>query len=84
MSLNHLRKEIDLIDDEILNLFLKRLGLCRKIGEIKLEKGILIEDLDREKYILNKMKKAAGEESPAAEKLFKEVIKICKNIQGRT
>ena len=36
MQLKHLREKIDSIDDELLELFLKRMELCREVAENKI------------------------------------------------
>lgn len=81
MSIENLRDQIDKIDDEILNLFLKRLSLCVKIGEEKKFLGLAVKDLKREEKILEKVKIAAGENSQAASRLFKIIIDICSDTQ---
>lgn len=81
MNLNDFRKSIDEIDKEILNLILKRLDICRKIGKFKRENNMPVEDRKREEEILERIKKLAGENSPAVESIFKNIILNCKNVQ---
>lgn len=81
MEIKNLRNEIDDLDRKLVQLLLKRLSLCKKIGKIKNERGFAIEDLKREMDVLNKLKKAAGEESPAAEAVFKVIMEVCKKSQ---
>ena len=81
VEIENLRKQIDLIDDEILKLFLKRLYLCEKIGDQKKLLGLDVKDVNREKKILEKIKIAAGENSQAAVELFKFIIDMCRKVQ---
>ncbi len=54
-SLRILREEIEKVTLEILELCGRRLFLARKIGEIKTEEGIPIEDLDVEERLKSKI-----------------------------
>ena len=51
MNLEQLRVQIDKIDDEILNLILKRMECSRLIAEIKFDENIPIYDEMREQEI---------------------------------
>lgn len=51
-KLTELRKEIDAIDGEVINLIGKRFEISRKIGKIKRENGFVIEDKKRENEII--------------------------------
>ena len=51
-----LRKDIDKLDDEIVELLRKRIEIVKKIGEIKKEKGIPMRDKQREAEIIERLK----------------------------
>jgi chorismate mutase/prephenate dehydratase len=53
--MNELRKEIDLIDEEMQELFLKRMALVKKIAEEKKAKNLPILNQDRESEILSRL-----------------------------
>lgn len=53
--MNELRKEIDLIDEEMQKLFLKRMALVKKIAEEKKTKNLPILNQERESEILSRM-----------------------------
>ena len=53
-DLKELRKEIDSIDSEILELISKRFGISREIGNLKNSSGMKIYDPEREKEIAQK------------------------------
>ena len=50
--LNNYRKEIDEIDDELLNLIAKRMNISEKIGEFKKEHKVTVLQMDRWKSVL--------------------------------
>ena len=50
--LNNYRKEIDEIDDELLNLISKRMKISEKIGEFKKEHKVTVLQMDRWKSVL--------------------------------
>ena len=50
--LQNLRKEIDVIDDELLNLIAKRMNVSEKIGEFKKEHKMTVLQMDRWKKVL--------------------------------
>tara|TARA_Y100000588_G_C14140498_1_gene875836 strand:- start:637 stop:903 length:267 start_codon:yes stop_codon:yes gene_type:complete len=50
-----LRKELDTIDKRILLLLEKRMDVIRRVGQIKSELDIPIEDIKREKEIIKKL-----------------------------
>ncbi len=55
MGIDLLRREIDLVDDRILELLNDRANLALKIGGIKKEDNIAVYDPEREKYILKRL-----------------------------
>ncbi|MBR6437934.1 MAG: bifunctional 3-deoxy-7-phosphoheptulonate synthase/chorismate mutase type II [Bacteroidales bacterium] len=50
--LQNLRKEIDIIDDELLNLLAKRMNVSEKIGEFKKEHKVAVLQMDRWSKVL--------------------------------
>ncbi len=61
MELNELRKEIDKIDNELVQLFCERMELAGQIGELKKESGARVLDAGREREILARVAAKAGE-----------------------
>ena len=55
MQLEDLRKEIDAIDDQIAALYVNRMAVAKKVGELKAEKGLHTENSLREKEIINRV-----------------------------
>jgi len=53
--MENLRKEIDRIDDEMLELFIKRMDIVKKIALEKKKDSLSILNQDREKEILKRL-----------------------------
>lgn len=54
-SLLDLRNELDEIDAQIVHLYEKRMAVCEKVGEIKIEEGRKVFDRTREREKLNQV-----------------------------
>ena len=53
-DINLLRKQIDEMDNELLNLLAKRMRVCREIGQYKKEHNLTVFQADRYTEILDK------------------------------
>ena len=84
ITIKELRKSIDKIDDEILELISRRLLCVKEIGEIKKEKGDPILDISREKKILDRLlSKNEGElNDRSLQYIFKEIIAASRELQS--
>lgn len=51
--MNDLRKKINKCDDEIIELLIERFNIAKSIGQFKEDHELPIEDLQREKEIIN-------------------------------
>ncbi len=56
LKLNHLRQQIDIIDDNLLRILGERMKIAESIGRIKKEKGITILQTSRWEEIIKKAK----------------------------
>ncbi len=81
MKLEQIRKKIDQIDDEILNLLGERMELGLRAKKFKK----IIQDKDREQQVLRRLKKQCRNlhliDSDFVEKLFSEVMKENRKLQ---
>lgn len=77
------RKKIDEIDNKIINLLSKRLDNVQKIGELKQQLGIQIGDNKREKDILERLYKIAGDSLRPGQinLIFNTIFNVAKEIQ---
>ncbi len=80
------RKELDLINQELLTLLNQRLRITLEIGKFKKEMGKKIYDAEREKEILDRLKRK--NRGPLKEedlkKIFMTIIKVCRQSQIQT
>ena len=84
MDLNELRHEINQIDDEILNLFLRRMAVAGQVADYKREHDLPILQPAREREILKKVADKAGADmSGYARVLFSMLMELSKSNQCR-
>ena len=82
MNLSDIRIQIDQMDREILDLFQKRMNLCRDVAAYKKANNMQIFQESREQQILNKMEYLAEDSMKAGAKaLFTVLIEISKQLQ---
>jgi len=84
MSLEDLRKKVDKVDAEIVRLISERIRIAEEVGEEKKKQGRQIEDLGREKKILENIKRLARDEKLGEEvmaSIYRQIITVCKDIQ---
>jgi len=85
MTLEELRKKIDEADAKIVQLIAERMRIAEEIGGRKREEKKQIEDNEREKIILEKVKSLARKERVSQEDIegiYKQIITACKRMQG--
>ena len=77
------RKELDLINQKLLTLLNQRLRITLEIGKFKKEMGKKIYDTEREKEILDRLKRK--NRGPLKEvdlrKIFTTIMKVCRESQ---
>ena len=84
MDLNELRNEINQIDDEMLNLFLRRMEISSQVADYKRARGLAIYQPQREREILKKVADKAGPElSGYARVLFSMLMELSKSSQNK-
>lgn len=62
MDIKDLRNKIDLIDAEIVRLYVMRMSVSEQIAEYKKENGLPVLDSAREKALLDRVSSLAGKE----------------------
>ena len=80
-----LRKELDTIDKRILILLEKRMDVIRRVGQIKSELDIPIEDIKREKEIIKKLTDHSHKKLSEKQllRIFQAVFQSSKNEQKK-
>ena len=85
-KINSLRKKIDELDDQMIDLVVQRLAIAKEIGDIKETNGIEVIDPYRESQIINRF---AGKLAGTLEKkditaIFEPVYSISKRLQKKS
>ena len=83
--IKELRNRIDKIDDQIFDLILKRFDYVEKIGNIKKEMNMPVDDKAREKIIIERLSEKLSTKINYKEikKIIGPIISISKDIQRR-
>lgn len=84
--INKFRKEIDNIDNNIIELLSKRKNIVKKISGIKKQKNRPIIDEDREREIIHRLKKMSKEKGLDEDfigSVYEIVINNSRNEQGK-
>jgi len=61
MDLKSLRKKIDEIDDELVDVISRRISLMPEVAEVKRRENVGIDQQDREREVMVNIRKKAGE-----------------------
>jgi chorismate mutase len=83
-DINQLRKKIDSIDEQILQLLSERADVCRLIGASKQKQKIPIKDLPRENDVYAHIRaKAAGLglDPVQVEAVYRQIVNMCMAVQ---
>ena len=83
--IKELRNSIDKIDDQIFDLILKRFDYVEKIGNIKKEMNMPVDDKAREEIIIERLSEKLSTKIKYKEikKIIVPIISISKDIQRR-
>ncbi len=83
--IKELRNSIDKVDDQIFDLILKRFDYVEKIGNIKKEMNIPVDDKAREEIIIKRLSEKLSTKINYKEikKIIDPIISISKDIQRR-
>lgn len=84
-ELESLRTELDAIDRELAVLFEKRMGVARRIADVKRREGLSVLDSSREEQVLSSRAALIGEEAlrEPARALWKELMRLSREEQQR-
>ena len=83
MTLESLRNDIDLLDDQLLTLLNQRMELVRRVGELKRTTNTVIYRPEREKQILDRLhtQNAGLLNRSAIEAIFLEIFAVSRNLE---
>ena len=83
MELKDIRENIDKIDDEILNLFIKRMELAGEVAKSKIQTGKAINDNTRENEIIYRLASKTPEEFKYyLKELYSTMFSVSKSYQS--
>ena len=85
MDIREIRNKIDVIDDEMAELFVRRMQIVKEVAEYKKERGLAIEDSGREQSLIEKHGSAIADDQIRSLYINfqKEVMEISKRWQHR-
>lgn len=83
LDLNEIRKEIDEIDAGIVDLYEKRMNLCKNVAEFKIKNNKKVLDKAREEEKIKKVSEFAKNDfdKKAIEELFTQIMAISRKMQ---
>ena len=78
-----LRRQIDNLDEEIIQLLKTRMGISREVGKLKEKLDIPVEDTNRENEIIERLTHQAGQNLSEQQliRIFTAVFKSSKQVQ---
>lgn len=84
MSINNIREEIDLLDEQIVTLFNQRMDAVKKVAKFKKTNNLSIYDSERERKLFDKVASLAGTETESyVRTLFAVITDLSRSYQGR-
>ena len=81
MSLKPIREEIDRIDEQLAELFVRRMECSKKVAEYKIEHGMEVVNREREDEVLDKAAGRAGIYGNSARLLYSTVLELSRALQ---
>ena len=87
MSIEDIRNKIDGIDEDIVKLIAERVKLAAEIGEIKKQNGLPVEDVRRERGVIDRVRElanAGGLPPDDVEKIYRRIVTAARAAQGIT
>ena len=80
-DLSEIRVEIDEIDNQLVDLFKRRMDCAKEVGYYKKERGIPVLNQQRENEILDDVQKKGGEYGASARLLFANIMELSRALQ---
>ncbi|WP_456482377.1 chorismate mutase [Methanopyrus sp.] len=82
--LEELRREIDRIDERLLDAVIERLKVAREIGRVKAREGLPLTDEERERELRERWRKrfkTEGLDPALADVVLTSILKVSKEVQ---
>lgn len=83
MDLGDLRTQIDAVDEQIVDLYERRMDICRQVAEVKIGTGKKVFDRDREKEKIAKVRSLAHNDfnRTGIGELFEQLMSMSRKLQ---
>ena len=82
MELNEIRKEIDEIDKQLVELYIRRMNCSAEVAEYKREHNMPVLDASRERALLNKISELSGSEfEEYTRTLYSTILDLSRSYQ---
>lgn len=83
MDLGDLRTQIDAVDEQIVDLYERRMDICRQVAEVKIETGRKVFDREREKEKIAKVKSLTHTDfnRTGIGELFEQIMSMSRKLQ---
>ena len=82
MELNEIRKEIDEIDKQLVELYIRRMNCSARVAEYKREHNMPVLDASRERALLNKISELSGSEfEEYTRTLYSNILDLSRSYQ---
>ena len=81
MNIDEIRGNIDIIDDSMLELFLRRMELSAEASKFKSQRSLPILDKSREREILARVTSKSGDMERYSHRLFTTIMELSKSYQ---
>lgn len=83
MDLLDLRKQIDDIDEQLIPLLIKRMGISKQVAEYKVKRGLPVLNEQREKEILDDVQKKCGDQGDTIATVFAATMDASRALQHK-
>ena len=82
-DLTEIRSQIDLLDEQMLQLFEQRMELCDQVAQFKIQNGRKVLDSKREAEKISKLKAMAHNSfnKHGVEELFRQIMAMSRKLQ---
>ena len=82
-ELSQLRQELDKIDQEMVELYQKRMEICKGVAEYKIANGKMVLDKEREQQKINTLVALAENEfnKKGIQELFEQIMSVSRKLQ---
>lgn len=82
-DLSEIRNEIDNIDNELIELFKRRMDCSKAVAEYKTANNIPILNAQREEEILNTVAQKGDEYGEYTKEFFKKILELSRDLQHK-